>query len=206
MDDSFVTVSGVSEAEISIKGSRFIAVVMPCSSEEEIKPLIEGVKRRYTDARHYCYASITGGPRRNIRSSDDGEPSGTAGKPISAVLKGAELSDVLCVVVRYFGGTLLGTGGLVHAYTESSSMAVSSATTIVKTRCSVFSFTLDYSMHSSFASSFRDILVYQPKCEYGAAVDVRCLVPCSRAEEFSQRLSDFTDRRIQVSPIGEEYV
>lgn len=105
--------------EIIEKKSRFIATVAPVESEEEAVAFIESIKKKYYDARHNCPAFVIGKNKELTRCSDDGEPSGTAGKPILEVILGAELTNVAVVVTRYFGGTLLGTGGLVRAYTQA---------------------------------------------------------------------------------------
>lgn len=114
--ESYSTVYTVGTGEIMEKKSRFIAQVFPISSEEEAFSCLEAVKKEYWDARHHCWAYIIGQNPGSERMSDDGEPAGTAGKPILEVLRGKGLTDVFAVVTRYFGGTLLGTGGLVRAY------------------------------------------------------------------------------------------
>ena len=106
--------------EIVEKKSRFIARVQATESEEEAAAFIEAEKKRYWDARHHCYAYILGEQGQTVRYSDDGEPSGTAGRPILEVLTGSGVRNVTLVVTRYFGGTLLGTGGLVRAYTQAA--------------------------------------------------------------------------------------
>ncbi len=111
--------------EIVEKKSRFIAEIYPVSGEEEAFACLEEVKKRYWDARHHCWAYVIGRNPGQERMSDDGEPAGTAGKPILEVLRGRGLTDVFLVVTRYFGGTLLGTGGLVRAYTSAAAEALS---------------------------------------------------------------------------------
>ena len=120
MKNSYKTINQQAQAEIVEKKSRFIANVLPVSSEEEAINFINKIKKQYYDARHNCFAYIIGGNIPIIRFSDDGEPSGTAGKPILDVLLGENLENVVIVVTRYFGGTLLGTGGLVRAYGKSA--------------------------------------------------------------------------------------
>jgi len=115
--------ASVSQAEIKEKGSRFLAVVQPAGSEAEGKAALALLARRHHDATHCCWAWRLGGPPRE-RSSDAGEPAGTAGVPILQVLRGADLTDVCAVVVRWFGGTKLGKGGLARAYTEATRAAV----------------------------------------------------------------------------------
>lgn len=205
MGDCFLTVAGISESELTIKSSRFIGVLMPCPDPESIKPLISEVRARYPDARHYCYAAVYNGPAGDGRSSDDGEPSGTAGKPILSALRGAGLSDCLCVVVRYFGGTLLGTGGLVHAYTEAAKGAVGNAETVQKTRCVAYRFSLDYRARSNFDTVMAGLVARPPECTYGESVEMRCLIPSGMKEEFLSKLSDLSGRRAVPKEDGIEY-
>ena len=110
----YYTVSAGGQGEITEKKSRFIAEVYPAADEEEAFARLEEVKKRYWDARHHCWAYVIGRNPASERMSDDGEPAGTAGKPILEVIRGQGLTDVFIVVTRYFGGTLLGTGGLVR--------------------------------------------------------------------------------------------
>lgn len=116
-----------SSGEYEEKKSRFIAYLNPVSSEEEALSFINSVKKKHYDARHNCYAFIIGDKKELVRSNDDKEPQGTAGKPILEVLMGEGLTNVVCVVTRYFGGTLLGTGGLIRAYSEAVKEAVKNA-------------------------------------------------------------------------------
>ena len=118
--EAYTTVCGYGTGEIVEKKSRFIAEVFPVVSEDEISAHIEKIKKEYWDARHHCWAYVIGQNPGTERMSDDGEPAGTAGKPILEVIRGRGLTDVLVVVTRYFGGTLLGTGGLVRAYTQAA--------------------------------------------------------------------------------------
>lgn len=124
------TISEGGEGEIVEKRSRFIARAYPVSDEGEAFAHLEEVKKKYWDARHHCWAYIIGRDPACERMSDDGEPAGTAGKPILEVLRGRGLTDVFVVVTRYFGGTLLGTGGLVRAYTAAASEALAHSVVI----------------------------------------------------------------------------
>lgn len=125
--EAYTTVCGYGTGEIVEKKSRFIAEVFPVVSEDEISAHIEKIKKEYWDARHHCWAYVIGQNPGTERMSDDGEPAGTAGKPILEVIRGRGLIDVLVVVTRYFGGTLLGTGGLVRAYTQAALEGLSHA-------------------------------------------------------------------------------
>lgn len=200
------TVEGVSEGEMVLKGSRFIGIVMPCRSEDDIQSNLSEVSKCYPNATHYCYAAVFSGSDRRERSSDNGEPSGTAGKPILAVLKGSGMSDLMCIVVRYFGGTLLGTGGLVHAYTESAKLSLQGVRRHTCTACSVFVFTLDYPYYSVFENKCRDLMARRPECEYSDKVDVRAWVRVDDADEFSRRITDLTERHVRLTKRPDEYI
>jgi uncharacterized YigZ family protein len=110
--------------ELKVTGSRFIADLIPASSKEEVESALDRIRKEFYDATHHCYAYRLGINGELTRAADDGEPSGTAGKPILTVLTGAQLTNILCVVTRYFGGTKLGTGGLVRAYSEATKLAI----------------------------------------------------------------------------------
>ena len=132
------------EAEISEKKSRFIAHIAPAQKEEEAQAFVEKIKKQYWDARHNCWAYSIGEKQPALRCSDDGEPSGTAGKPMLEVLTGQEIHNVVAVVTRYFGGTLLGTGGLIRAYTKSTQEGIQNSVVIEKCLGQKISLTCDY--------------------------------------------------------------
>ena len=144
MLSQYKTVYAGGEAEIIEKKSRFIATVKPVKSEEEAIAFIEGLKKKYWNATHNCSAYVIGEHFQIQRCSDDGEPSGTAGKPMLDVLLGEELHDTAVVVTRYFGGTLLGTGGLVRAYQASTKAGLEASTVITKMHGSRVSVETDY--------------------------------------------------------------
>ena len=144
MLSQYKTVYAGGEAEIIEKKSRFIATVRPVKSEEEAIAFIEGLKKKYWNATHNCSAYVIGEHFQIQRCSDDGEPSGTAGKPMLDVLLGDELHDTAVVVTRYFGGTLLGTGGLVRAYQASTKAGLEASTVITKMHGSRVSVETDY--------------------------------------------------------------
>lgn len=124
MNDLYKTIQSKSEGLYKEKGSKFIAFAYPMSSEEAIKTEISELRKRYHDARHHCFAWRLGADLERYRVNDDGEPSGSAGKPIYGQIQSRELTDVLVVVIRYFGGTLLGVGGLINAYRSAASDAL----------------------------------------------------------------------------------
>src|SRR5690554_8211590 len=133
MDDSYKTVSGPSEGYINEKKSKFLSFLFPVKSADEAMGILEEYRKKYYNARHVCWAYMLGWERKEFRYNDDGEPSGTAGKPILGQINSFELTDVLILVVRYFGGTLLGTGGLIKAYREAAADAIANAEIITRT-------------------------------------------------------------------------
>ena len=133
MIDSYLTIRTQSSGLYKSKGSKFLSFAHPVKDTEEVKNLIADYKKQYHNARHVCYAYVLGPERDDFRFNDDGEPSGTAGKPILGQINARNLTNVLVVVVRYFGGILLGTGGLVTAYREAASDALEQAEIIEKT-------------------------------------------------------------------------
>ena len=133
MDDTYRTVVTPAEGYINEKKSKFISYIYPVKSADEALGLVEELRVKYHDARHVCWAYMLGWEREEFRANDDGEPSGTAGRPILGQINSAELTDVLIAVVRYFGGTLLGTGGLIRAYKEAAADAIANAEVVEKT-------------------------------------------------------------------------
>jgi uncharacterized YigZ family protein len=124
MDDTYRTIESPSEGLYREKGSRFIAYAFPVSRQEEIRPLLEKIRKDHHEARHHCYAWMLGIGRTNWRANDDGEPSGTGGKPVLGQINSYELTNILIVVTRYFGGTLLGVSGLINAYRTAAASAI----------------------------------------------------------------------------------
>lgn len=132
-EDTYKTIEGISEAIYTEKRSKFIATAIPVRSLPEIKQHLEAFQKKYYDARHVCYAYMLGADRKEFRANDNGEPSGTAGKPILGQINSKEVTDVLIIVVRYFGGIKLGTSGLIVAYRTAVCMALEEAAIIEKT-------------------------------------------------------------------------
>ena len=145
MADSIIFLKEGREGYYEEKKSRFLAAAYRVGSEKEAAAYIEAAKKKYWDARHNCYAYVVGDNNELMRFSDDGEPSGTAGKPILEVITGREIHNCLVVVTRYFGGTLLGTGGLVRAYQKSSIDAIDNSTLARRTKGSRITVSTDYS-------------------------------------------------------------
>ena len=132
-EDTYKTIIGVAEGIYTEKRSKFIAIAIPVHTVEEIKQHLDIYQKKYYDARHVCYAYMLGHERKDFRANDNGEPSGTAGKPILGQINSNGLTDILIVVVRYFGGIKLGTSGLIVAYKPAAAEAIANATIIEKT-------------------------------------------------------------------------
>ena len=191
--------------ELIQKKSRFIADIRPVKTEEEALSFIEETRKKYWDARHHCYAYIIGDRGQTARFSDDGEPSQTAGKPMMVVLTGAELHDVCVVVTRYFGGTLLGTGGLVRAYSGAVKEGLSTCTVLEKRLAALFEVTASYTdsgkLQYTAAQEGIDILDTQ----YTDNVAFTFLVPVSEEGRFTARLTEATGGRAQINRAGETW-
>ncbi len=125
--DTYRTITAEARGLFKDRGSRFIAIAMPVTSQEEIRMKLEALRKEYHDARHHCFAWVLAPDRLTWRVSDDGEPSGTAGRPILGQINSRELTNILVVVIRYFGGTLLGVSGLINAYRSAASDALANA-------------------------------------------------------------------------------
>jgi len=195
---SYKTVKQYGEGEIEEKKSRFLGKVKPVSTEEEAIAFIESIKKQYWDARHNCYAFIIGENSESIRCSDDGEPSGTAGKPMLEVLQNNGLKNVVAVVTRYFGGTLLGTGGLVRAYTQATQAALEEAQVATMTLMSVLAIKTDYNAVGKIKYMFAqaDILVQNE--EYGVDVTITIAVPLSEKEAMQKEIVEATNGKVSI--------
>ena len=142
--DTYKTIITSYEGIYKEKGSKFLAFAIPINSADEVKEIVKSYRKEYYDARHVCYSYMLGNDRKYFRVNDDGEPSGTAGRPILGQINSRELTNILIIVVRYFGGILLGTGGLAIAYKEAASDALNHAEIIEKTVDFSISINFDY--------------------------------------------------------------
>jgi uncharacterized YigZ family protein len=143
-DDTYKTIAIHSEGIFSDRGSKFIAYAYPLNSEEQVKLLLSTIRSNHSKARHFCWAMRISQDRTNFRLQDDGEPSGTAGRPILNNILSADITNVIVIVVRYFGGTLLGVPGLINAYKSASLDAISNSEIVTKTINDVYEIKFDY--------------------------------------------------------------
>jgi uncharacterized YigZ family protein len=144
MSDTYKTIIQPAEGYITEKKSKFISFVFPVKTAEEVKEIVDEYRKKYYDARHVCWAYMLGSDREDYRTNDDGEPSGTAGRPILGQINSFELTNVLILVIRYFGGTLLGTSGLIKAYKEAAEDAIKNAEIVEKTIDETFTIRFEY--------------------------------------------------------------
>lgn len=205
MKPSYKTVDHRASAEMIEKKSRFIGTVAPVKNEKEALDIISELRSKYYDATHNVYAYIIG--EGNImRYSDDGEPSGTAGVPVLEVLRKEELIDTVAVVTRYFGGTLLGAGGLVRAYTASAKLGVDSAKVITRTLCNLVKVTCDYTLlgkvqYETLGKGYiiKDIV-------YGGEVEVYVYTKVEDTDTYLALMEDITNARVLCSVLSCEYI
>ena len=156
MSDTYKTIITPTEGIYKEKGSKFLSFAIPVSSADEVKEIVKNYRKEYYDSRHVCYAYMLGADRKEFRANDDGEPSGTAGRPILGQINSRELTNILVIVVRYFGGILLGTGGLVVAYKEATTDALDQAEVIEKTVDESISIVFDYVLMNEVMRIIKD--------------------------------------------------
>ena len=157
MSDTFRTIASSSEGSYKEKGSKFLSFAFPVKNVDEINQILAQYRKQYYDARHICYAYMLGNAKNEWRANDDGEPSGTAGRPILGQINSFELTNVLVIVVRYFGGILLGTGGLITAYKEASMDALEQANIVEQTIDEVFTVGFDYLLMNEVMRVIKEI-------------------------------------------------
>ena len=193
--------TGHSETEFTEKRSRFIGRVWRVSSEEEARQRIEETRKKHYDARHNCWCYlIQDGP---VRYSDDGEPQGTAGQPMLNVFQREGVTDVCCVVTRYFGGVLLGAGGLVRAYTQSAKDALDAAGISVVRTWAELAVTCPYPFFERVRQEAAAMGGVPGETEYGAQVTLHILLPREQTAEFSRRITELSAGRFAPAELGE---
>ncbi len=195
--------SGRSEAEYVEKRSRFLGAVYPVESEAEARAYLEAVRKKHYDARHHCWCyRLRGGAERY---SDDGEPQGTAGQPMLNVFQREQVENVLCVVTRYFGGILLGAGGLVRAYTQAAKEALDAAGVSVVRPWAELALPCPYAFLDRVKLAVEAHGGVLGEIEYAADVTVRALLPLDRTEGFIERMTELTAGGGEVRVLGEVY-
>ena len=189
MKDEFLTISSTGEGYYTEKRSKFLAWAHHVESADEVKALIADYRKRYYDARHVCYAYMLGPERQEFRANDDGEPSSTAGKPILGQINSAELTDVLVVVVRYYGGVNLGTSGLIVAYREAAALAIADAKKESRQVEELVNYDFPYPMMNSVMRVVKEM---QPRIinqTYDNTCRITLAIRQSLAEQLRQKLA-----------------
>ncbi len=202
----YKTIKQYGEGEIVEKKSRFLGKIKKVETEEEALSYIESIKKQHWDARHNCFAYIIGTKGETVRCSDDGEPSGTAGKPMLEVLQNQELRNVVAVVTRYFGGVLLGTGGLVRAYTQATQEALKEAEICTMTPVSVLDIQTDYNVIGKVKYTLvqEEISVFNE--EYTVDVVVTAAVPMDKKEYLTKKLTEVTNGKVVMEEKEQIYM
>jgi uncharacterized YigZ family protein len=202
--EGYTTIAELVTAEHVEKRSRFLSLAAPVSDEESAIALLSELRTKYWDATHNCYAYIL--RSGNIqRYSDDGEPQGTAGMPILEVLRRQNLTDVMVVVTRYFGGTLLGAGGLVRAYTLGATLVLERAKLLQMRPCTIFTLTLDYSLYGKLQYLLSDFGATTLKDDFGAQITLTLRMETDKLSAFSKQLSELSAGSLAPNPVGEEF-
>ena len=206
MSESYLTIHGPGSDEVVIQKSRFIGCAVPCSSEEEAQAFIRSIREKYRDARHCCYAYVIGRNSGIMRYSDDGEPGGTAGMPMMDVLKNEGIVNCCVVVVRYFGGILLGTGGLVRAYTQGCKIALQAAS-VVRMELSVLrQCRVSYPAWNQIQYTLQNLPVILEGIEYSDSVSFRICTRSKDMAEIVQTLNNLTDGKAAWTDQEEKYM
>src|SRR5512133_2340580 len=184
MEDNFKTLEKPAEGMFRDRNSRFLAFGYPVENLEQVNSILLAVRKKYHDARHHCYAFVLGYNKEVYRMNDDGEPSGTAGKPIYNQITANDLTNILIVVVRYFGGTLLGTGGLINAYRSSAADMLGRASVIIKYIEQHYHLSFSYEMTGPVMRVLKEENLVPRRPLYDAQCSLEVVIRKSMAEKF----------------------
>lgn len=195
--DEYRTIAGAAQAEYEEKKSRFIAQVAPVRTEDEAVAFLEGVRAAHPMARHNVYAYVLREGNRT-RYSDDGEPPRTSGLPTLSVIEHGGLKDVICVTTRYFGGTLLGTGGLVRAYTKAAQDAFAAARQVVFAECIDITISVDYPQYDSLSHWLADQCIEVVSTDFAGDVAVEVRVRAAEAPAVQQAVTELTNGQAEM--------
>ena len=192
MKDTYKTITGESLGEFKDRGSKFIAYAYPVYTEADWQERLEEVRKLHPKARHHCYAYRLGLDENNYRANDDGEPSGTAGRPILGQIDSFELTNIIVIVVRYFGGTLLGTSGLINAYKLSAADALERAEVIEKTVEDIYRLTFDYALMSNVMNAVKKLDLEMVAQDFGNIGNVDIAIRQSEMDDTLLQLKALT--------------
>ncbi len=198
MEDLFRTIGESAEGIYKEKGSKFLAFAYPVTSEEEIKNILVDLRGKYYDARHHCYAYRLGADKQQFRANDDGEPSSTGGKPILGQIVSNDLTNILIVVVRYFGGIKLGVSGLINAYRTAAAAAIAQAVIVEKTVERIFHIRFDYLVMNEVMRIVKDENIQVIKRDFDTECRMVLSVRRSNAVRIRERLTQITSLHIEA--------
>ena len=184
------------KAELIVKKSRFIAIAKTCSDPAEVKKIVDETRAQYPDATHVVHAAVMG---NQFSFSDDHEPKNTAGRPALEVLKGSGITNIIVLIIRYFGGTLLGTGGLVKAYGDSTKLVLDGIQTEELVEKTPFSMTIGYEMYESTKRILASVNADSVKEDFGTEITISGQIPVSAKDSLVSQISDLSNGRRQVS-------
>lgn len=201
MEKNYKVLYQESSGEVVEKKSRFISVMRPVKTEDEAIVFINDIKKKYWDARHNCFAYVIGKDLQ--RFSDDGEPNGTAGKPMLDVLVSNNIHDVCVVVTRYFGGVLLGTGGLVRAYQKSVTEALSTAVVLEPEVGEIISIKTDYNIAGKIKHIMEKMDIFQNDIIYTENVEIFVVVSDDKKESFMEKITEAAGGKVQTASVKE---
>jgi uncharacterized YigZ family protein len=190
MTEYYQTIEKESMAEFKDRGSKFLAYAFPITNTTSFKTRLQDLKKEHPKAVHHCFAYRLGVSGDEFRSFDDGEPSGSAGKPILGQIDSKQLTDVAIVVVRYFGGTLLGVPGLIHAYKTASSLALQTVPIVQKPLLAYFTLEFDYLSMNDVMVFLRQFGAHPEKQEVNLFCEMKVAVPKTKSQEFEFRISE----------------
>ncbi len=188
MKDEYLTIEGTGKGEFTDKRSKFLAFAHHVTQLEEIKELIASYRKKYYDARHVCYAYMLGTERTDFRANDDGEPSSTAGKPILGQINSHQLTDILIIVVRYYGGVNLGPSGLINAYKTSAALAIENTNVVANPIETVISYTFPYIMMNKVMKIIKDMDVKILQQDFDNVCTIKMAIIQSRGQELQDKL------------------
>ena len=203
--NSYITVCSEASDEIVIQKSRFIGYAAPCETEDEALAFLRKIRDRHRDARHCCYAYVIGRNAGIMRYSDDGEPGGTAGMPMMDILKSEKAVNCCVVVVRYFGGILLGTGGLVRAYSQGCKTALQAAGLVRMELSSTIRCTVSYSLWNSVQYALQKMPVQTADVSYAEEVAFTLITRKKDSETVETQLRNLTDGKLVCKPVSQIY-
>lgn len=206
MLESYTIITSEATGEITEKKSKFIASIAPVYSEEEAIKFIEKIKKKHYDARHNCFAFSVGEQMPLLRFSDDGEPQGTAGKPILEVINGSGITNICVVVTRYFGGTLLGTGGLVRAYTDVTKEAIANCERKIMKRVMPIVIDTNYTDMGKIQYILSTDGVCIDNIDFAENVVIRAYPLVSEANKVIKEIVEATSARANITRLDEIYI